>query len=107
MIRSVSTSPSGEQFRVTMVKKPFSYYVPAERFGSIEGVWDRDGKALFTLADRKLRETEPQLPTIATAPTGKGFGKKGMLTQPTPPADPNNPQAAREPTDPDGKRDLS
>lgn len=107
MIRSVSMSPSGEQFRVTMMKKPFSYYVPAERFGSIEGIWDREGKALFTLADRKLRETEPQPPTIATAPTGKGFGKKGMLTQPTPPADPDNPQGAREPTDPDGKRDLS
>src|SRR6266478_10161572 len=107
MIRSVSTSPSGEQFRVTMVKKPFSYYVPAERFGSIEGIWDREGKALFTLVDKKLRESDPQPPAVATAPTGKGFGKKGMGIPPAPPPiDPDNPLAAKEPTDPEGKRDL-
>ena len=107
VFRSVGVSPSGEQFRVTLVKKPFSYYVPAERFGSIEGIWDREGKALSTLVDRKLRETEPQPPIVATAPTGKGFGKKGTGLPPTPPADPDNPQAVKEPTDPDGKRDLA
>jgi dipeptidyl aminopeptidase/acylaminoacyl peptidase len=111
MIRSVSMSPSGEQFRVTVMKKPFSYFVPADRFGSIEGIWNREGKSLFTLADKKLRETEPQPPAVTTGPVVKGFGKKGMAkgTPPTPaptPVDPDNPQTAKVPTDPEGKRDL-
>ncbi len=104
MIRSASMSPGGEQFRVVTVQKPFSYYVPAERFGSLETIWDKHGKALSTLAEKKLRMTEPQPAVVATAPAGKGFGKKGFGTRPVTPADP---QAARKPIDPNAKRDLA
>src|SRR5205823_3813219 len=104
MIRSVSMGPSGTQFRVTAMKKPFSYYVPADRFGATEGIWDAEGKNLYTLADRKLRETEPQPATAPTTPTGKGFGmgKQGMAPTPAPmpaptPPDPDNPMAAAAP----------
>ena len=71
MIRSVSTAPGEEQFRVATVKKPFSYYAPFQRFGATEGIWDREGKSLLTLSDRNLRETEPQ-PTAVTDPTPPG-----------------------------------
>jgi dipeptidyl aminopeptidase/acylaminoacyl peptidase len=107
MIRSVSTSPGGEQFRVVTVQKPFSYYVPAERFGSQEIIWDREGKSLFMLGEKKLRLTEPT-PAVATGPTTptvKGFGKKGFGKGVITPADPANPQA-KDATDPNAKRDL-
>lgn len=126
MIRSVSTAPGENQFRVTTVKKPFSYYVPFTNFGSLEAVWDREGKSLFTLADRNLRLTEPAATPVtdpAPAPTGKGGGKggftkgggKGATPPPAPTPDPTQPPmnpddppaGPPEPTDPDGKRDLT
>jgi dipeptidyl aminopeptidase/acylaminoacyl peptidase len=74
MIRSVSMAPGESHFRVTTMKKPFSYYVPLARFGSQEGIWNLEGKCLFTLNDRKLQDTEPP-PGTGPAPT--------MVTQPT------------------------
>ena len=117
MVRSVSMSPDGKNFRVATMKKPFSYYVPAAQFGSTEGIWSLDGKTLYTLADRKLRETVPQPvdPTVVTANTTgtKGFGKKkGTGTQPTTPTtqpkDPDDPpQQPGFQTETDGKRELA
>ena len=86
MIRSVSTAPGEELFRVATVKKPFSYYVPFQRFGATEGIWDRAGKSLHTMSDRNLRETEPT-PAVAvktTTPGPKAGGQptaKGALAQ--------------------------
>src|SRR5436309_12722528 len=65
LIRSVNMAPDDAHFRVTTVKKPFSYYVPLARFGSMEGIWSCEGKCVCTLVDRKLQETEP-LPPAAT-----------------------------------------
>jgi len=126
MIRSVSTAPGENQFRVTTVKKPFSYYVPFANFGSLEAVWDRAGQSLSTLADRNLRLAEPVASVVTDPPAnpaGKGGGKggftkgagKGGNPSPTPMPDPNPPPmnpddppaAPSEPTDPDGKRDLT
>jgi dipeptidyl aminopeptidase/acylaminoacyl peptidase len=122
MIRSVSMSPGEEQFRVATVKKPFSYYVPFTRFGSQEGIWNLEGKSLYTIADRNLRETEPQ-PAVATAqPTGtgqrgrggRGQGGRGQgAGQPPaqpPTTDPQDPDAGprnAQPVDPDAKRDIA
>ena len=50
-------SPNEESYRVTTMKKPFSYYVPMVRFGQTEGIWNDEGKSLFTILDRNLRET--------------------------------------------------
>lgn len=132
MVRGVSASPAGTHFRVTTVKKPFSYYAPFTRFGSTEAIWDAAGKSLFTLADRNLRETEPQpVPVNPTPapPTGKGTGRptgKNPTGFPQPPADPNpdpntqpDPNApparppfgdagiAPAPFDPDARRDIT
>jgi len=132
MIRGVGMSPDGKQFRVTTVKKPFSYYVPFTRFGSLEAVWDEGGKSLATLSDRDLRETEPRPAVAATAPTGRfGTGARAAGQPPTtppadPPTDPTMPQPGPPPgpgpdpdpnpdapprfgppVDPDGKRDLA
>jgi dipeptidyl aminopeptidase/acylaminoacyl peptidase len=74
MFRTVAMAPSGEQFMVTLMKKPFSYYAPASSFGSMEGLWDLAGKSLHTLADRELR--------IGKGPAGAGkipFKKGGAL----------------------------
>jgi dipeptidyl aminopeptidase/acylaminoacyl peptidase len=137
MIRSVSTAPDMGQFRVSVVKKPFSYYAPFQQFGATESIWNGAGKSLVTLSDRKLRETVPQ-PTDPTAPGAtspftkgggtKGGGTKGGATKggaTLPPVDPNDPTAqppvqpvdpmrpdapvnvAPEPFDPDAKRDVS
>lgn len=126
MIRSVSAAPGAREFRVTAVKKPFSYYAPFQRFGTTESVWSGAGQSLVTLADRNLRETEPQPapadPTAAPAAPKfggtKGGGKGGAQpTDPTaqpvqPPVNTMNPDdpplpVAPEPFDPEGKRDLS
>jgi dipeptidyl aminopeptidase/acylaminoacyl peptidase len=104
MIRSVSMGPGGEQFRVTAMKKPFSYFVPADRFGSLEVLWNAEGKNLCTLAERELRLTEPQPPAVTTPPAGKG-PKKG--TQPPPNPDANNSQPDGPPADNDARRDLA
>lgn len=129
MIRSVSTAPGESQFRVGVVKKPFSYYTPFTSFGSMESVWDLEGKSLFTLSDRNLRETEPT--PVVTDPTtpvgpkgtftkgggkgGKGGGKGGTQppVDPTAPKQPptvnpgDQPTPTPEPADPEGRRDLS
>ena len=132
MIRSVGPAPSGGQFRVSTVKKPFSYYASFGAFGTLESVWDAGGKSLVTLSDRNLRETPPQ-PVDPVAPAPQAFPKGGLTkgakggTQPPanpnpdpkvdpnpapqPPVDPMNPDnplpVAPAPLDPEGKRDLS
>jgi dipeptidyl aminopeptidase/acylaminoacyl peptidase len=131
LIRTVSMSPSEKEFRVTTMKKPFSYYVPLTNFGSQEGVWNCEGKCLYTLNDRNLRDTEPQAPP--TAPVVAGTGGRGQrggggqaaaaaqqppaVTQP--PVDPGpdpDPDpvtgAARggrggQPVDPDARREIA
>lgn len=124
MFRSVNAAPGENQFRVATVKKPFSYYTPFQRFGTTEGIWDREGKSLFTLSDRSLRETEPQPVTVAdpTTATAKGGGAKAggfkgggfnggrNAIQPAktdPVAKADDPNVAPAPFDPDGKRELT
>jgi dipeptidyl aminopeptidase/acylaminoacyl peptidase len=133
MIRTVTMAPGGDHFRVTTVKKPFSYFVPFTNFGSQEGIWNQDGKSLYTLADRNLRDSDVQAAVPATAPaTGGGRGGRGgtagqpatappqpdpAVTQPDPPQQPPQPgpdpnpnpdnQPRRGPVDPNAKRDIS
>jgi dipeptidyl aminopeptidase/acylaminoacyl peptidase len=54
MIRSLDASPDGKFVRVTTMTKPFAYIVPVSNFGSVEEVWDLDGKVLTKLTDRPL-----------------------------------------------------
>ncbi len=136
LIRSVSMGPNEENFRVTTMKKPFSYYVPITQFGSQEGIWNLEGKSLYTLNDRNLQETEAQR-NAATAAAGAaggrgqragGRGGRGQgqrqgqaPNQPTSPPnqqptnpnpDPNADPAAAgapnaPPVDPNAKRDIA
>ena len=109
MIRSVNAAPGENQFRVATVKKPFSYYTPFQRFGTTEGIWDREGKSLFTLSDRNLRETEPQ--PAADDRSDHRRHEEGWIqgrpntAQPpkTDPRRPGRPQLAPAPFDPDGE----
>jgi dipeptidyl aminopeptidase/acylaminoacyl peptidase len=113
LIRSVNMSPGEEYFRVTTVKKPFSYYVPFNRFGYQEGIWNLEGKCLHTLLDRPLRENEP--PPAAPTPPATGQPRTGGQprtagqtppAQPQPTPDPDSPRRGAEPADPNGRRLL-
>ena len=54
MITGINPAPDGQHVRVTRMTKPFSYLVPVSSFGSIEEVWDRTGKSLTQLSERKI-----------------------------------------------------
>ncbi len=83
MIRSVSYSPDGEWFRVTTVLKPFSYTVPYSSFGTLEELWDREGKPVYEIRRNELRrdDEEPQQEerrqpakrALSWRPDGKGL----------------------------------
>jgi hypothetical protein len=78
MFRSLDLSPDGKHVRVTRMTKPFSYIVPVSSFGSIEEIWDADGKALAKIRETPLNlgvadDTQPVPdPTQATAGGGRG-----------------------------------
>lgn len=83
MIRSVSVSPDGEYFRVTTMRKPFSFIVQWGSFGTVEEIWDATGKVLAQVADRPLRE----VPDTAAGAGGPGGGqgpgaKRGLAWMP-------------------------
>jgi dipeptidyl aminopeptidase/acylaminoacyl peptidase len=56
MIRSVDVGPEGKYFRVTTMRKPFSYVVQYSSFGTVDEIWDADGKVLAEIQKRDLRE---------------------------------------------------
>ncbi len=58
MIRSVDASRDGQYFRVTEMTEPFSYLVPATSFGSVQELWDINGKLIAQLNKQPLREGE-------------------------------------------------
>lgn len=74
MIRSVDPSPDGQHFRVTTVRKPFSYVVPFSNFATTEELWDIGGKVLAEVVKRPVR--------LANDTTGGGFGPRGNDNDP-------------------------
>ncbi len=54
MIRSIDFSPDGKFARITRMVEPFSYDVPVNNFGTVEEIWDAEGKALAKLNERAL-----------------------------------------------------
>jgi dipeptidyl aminopeptidase/acylaminoacyl peptidase len=54
MVRALDPSPDARFVRVTRMVKPFSYDVPVSSFGSIEEIWDADGKVLAKIIDRPI-----------------------------------------------------
>jgi dipeptidyl aminopeptidase/acylaminoacyl peptidase len=81
MIRSLDLSPDARYVRVTRMTKPFSYIVPVGNFGSVEEVWDADGKALAKVTERPLNlgvpdDTQPQ-PDPTAGPGGGAQAQQG------------------------------
>ncbi len=77
MIRTIDLTPDAKYARVTRMVEPFSYDVPVNNFGTIEEIWDADGKALAKLGDRPLNlgaqdDTPPQTPPDPAAGGGRG-----------------------------------
>ena len=50
LITSVDASPDGQYFRVTLQTKPYSYLVPVSNFGTVEQIWDANGKVLAEIS---------------------------------------------------------
>jgi dipeptidyl aminopeptidase/acylaminoacyl peptidase len=59
MIKSMDISPDGSYLMVDLIKKPFSYLVPASRFPYDVEIWDQSGEKLKTLAQIPLDENRP------------------------------------------------
>ncbi len=56
MVRSIDASPDGTYLRVTRMTKPFSYIVPVSNFGTLDAVYDFDGKKVADIQKLELRE---------------------------------------------------
>jgi dipeptidyl aminopeptidase/acylaminoacyl peptidase len=77
LVTSVDASPDGQYFRVTLQTKPYSYLVPVANFGTVEQLWDSNGKVLAEIGKTVLREgTGGSNDTTAFA-GGPGFGGRG------------------------------
>ncbi|HWG54566.1 MAG TPA: prolyl oligopeptidase family serine peptidase [Gemmatimonadaceae bacterium] len=55
MIDDVDPSPDGRYFRVTLVRKPFSYIVPMTSFARSEELWDANGRTVTQLTEQAAR----------------------------------------------------
>lgn len=59
MIKGMDLSPDGSYLMVDLIKKPFSYLVPASRFPYDVEIWSNEGKKVKTLAEIPLDENRP------------------------------------------------
>jgi dipeptidyl aminopeptidase/acylaminoacyl peptidase len=59
LVKSMDLSPDGRYLTVDLIKKPFSYLVPASRFPYNVEVWDIAGNKVKTLAELPLDEVRP------------------------------------------------
>lgn len=68
VISSFSSSPDGNYIMVNVIKKPYSYIVPASRFPYTAEVWDTNGNMVYLAAD---------IPLTENIPTGAGAVREG------------------------------
>lgn len=91
LITDVNASPDGQYFRVTLQTKPYSYIVPVSNFGTVEQLWDANGKMIAELTHRQLNDGQRNLSDSARAAGGGrgGFqsdtGKRDFNWNPTGP----------------------
>lgn len=76
----VEPSPDGKYFRVTTLRKPFSYVVQYTSFGETEQIWNASGKVLAEVVKRPLRES----PDTSDAPRARrdDGGKRSLAWMP-------------------------
>ena len=72
---SLSFSPDGNYLLVTTTQKPFSNIVPVRYFGTVNELWDIEGKVISMISKKELREgpapaTGTKLPGINPDTTG-------------------------------------
>jgi dipeptidyl aminopeptidase/acylaminoacyl peptidase len=79
MVRSIDASPDGKYLRVTRMVKPFSYDVPVSNFGTVEEIWDLDGKMLAKVTERPIN-LGVQDDTPPADPPAPGGGRGGQQT---------------------------
>lgn len=72
LITNVDASPDGQYFRVTLQTKPYSYLVPVSNFGTVEELWDANGKRLAEVAKSPLREMAGNDSTQGAGGRGQG-----------------------------------
>jgi dipeptidyl aminopeptidase/acylaminoacyl peptidase len=82
MFESISPAPAGDYVMVERTVRPFSYIVPVSMFGSVEEIWDLDGRVLVELARSPLRDgaqtdddedADPERRAITWRPDGEGL----------------------------------
>ena len=74
LITNVDAAPDGQYFRVTLQTKPYSYLVPVSNFGTVEQLWDANGKVIAQLGARKLNENERTAASDSARAAGGGRG---------------------------------
>src|SRR5215831_10997211 len=77
LITNVDASPDGKYFLVTLQTKPYSYLVPVANFGTVEQLWDANGKVLTEIAKAQLREGTGGSNDSTPFAGGPGFGGRG------------------------------
>lgn len=92
MLRAIDLSPDGEYARVTLVEKPFSYFVPTSAFGTVDQLWDASGQVVATLGSREMRlgnsfgpdtsAADTARRNLAWSPDGQGFVYLQLSSEP-------------------------
>ncbi len=80
MVRSLDASPDAKYVRVTKMVKPFSYDVPVSSFGTVDEVWDADGRMLAKVTDRPINlgvQDDTQPAPDPAAGGGRGGQQQG------------------------------
>ncbi|MEW5917278.1 MAG: hypothetical protein AB1762_12775, partial [Gemmatimonadota bacterium] len=77
MVREIDPAPDGKYLRITRMVKPFSYVVPVNNFGSVEEIWDTDGKVLAKVQDRPLNLGVDTARAVAAPGAGGGQEQSG------------------------------
>jgi dipeptidyl aminopeptidase/acylaminoacyl peptidase len=77
MLREIDPSPDGKYLRVTRMVKPFSYVVPVNNFGTVEEIWDTDGKVLAKVQERPLNLGVDTARAVAAPGAGGGQEQSG------------------------------
>lgn len=84
LFTAVDASPDGQYIRVTLQTKPYSYLVPVANFGTVEQLWDANGKVLVPeLSKTVLREGTAGANDTLPFAAGAGFGGRGATQSDT------------------------
>jgi hypothetical protein len=78
MFESVDPSPDGAYFRVARMEKPFSYLVQYQNFGTVEEIWDANGRSVVELAKKALRNGDNALGDDPSAGPPPDSGKRSF-----------------------------